>query len=159
MRNIKICPDCSAEYFAHIDKCAHCDTALMMPEEVTIVQEERKQCMKKDLEGRVIVKEGDKKWIDELYDVLIDANVPCNISADAGCNKGCSADTRSLMVSKQDVEKAVGFIEEHYARTHPEIQASNEMASQGKCPACGSTVGSDAVECTDCGLTLLIVEE
>ena len=41
---------------------------------------------------------------------------------------------------------------------HPEIKDSRELITQGKCPACGSPVGSDAVECPDCGLMLLIIE-
>jgi len=62
-------------------------------------------------------------------------------------------------VSSQDAEKASERIEEYCAELHPELQASREMMGRGKCPACGSPVSPDAVECPDCGLTLLIIED
>jgi hypothetical protein len=42
---------------------------------------------------------------------------------------------------------------------HPELRASNELISQGKCPACGSPVAAKDRECSDCGLTLLVIED
>ena len=158
MQQIKICPDCTTEYFPHIEKCADCGAVLLSSEENKKVQEGKRQLKDKALENQVVVREGDKKWMEELYQVLIDSDIPCLITADAGCNKRCSADTRRLLVSSKDVEKANELIEEYYSEIHPEAQASKKMVSQGKCPACGSPVGSDAVECPDCGLTLLIVE-
>jgi hypothetical protein len=158
LKQIKICPDCSTEYFPHIENCADCGAQLALPEDVKRVREEKKQLQEKALDDRVKIREGDKKWIGELYHALIDAGIPCTISADAGCNKGCSADTRYLLVSKADAEKAHVRIEEYYTEVHPEVQASKELESQGKCPACGSPVGPDAQECPDCGLILLIME-
>ena len=158
MQQIKICPNCTTEYFQHIENCADCGDALLLPEENKKKQEEKKRLKYKALENQVVVREGDKKWMEELYCVLIDFGIPCLITADAGCDKGCSADTRRLLISSQDVEKANERIEEYYTEVHPEVQASKEMVRQGKCPACGSPVDSDAVECQDCGLTLLIIE-
>jgi len=155
---MKICPDCSTEYFPHIKNCADCGAVLLSPEENKRVQEDKKRCMDRALEDQVVAREGDKKWIGELYDVLIDSGIPCVITADAECKKGCSADTRQLLVSSQDFKKAKERIEDYYTEVHPEIRASKEMVSQGKCPACGSPVGSDAAECPDCGLKLIIIE-
>lgn len=158
MSRIKICPDCLTEYFAHIGNCADCGTTLLSPDENRKSQEERTRCMEKRLEDQVLIKEGDKKWINELYHVLIDRGIPCLVTADSGCRRGCSADTRHLMVSREDAEKALELIEEYYGEVHPEIRASREMISKGKCPACASPVGSDATECGECGLMLIIVE-
>jgi len=158
MTQIKICPDCSAEYFAHIENCADCGTVLLLPEENRKMQEERRRCKEKSFENPVAVREGSLKWMDELYTVLINAGIPCVVNVDAGCNKGCCGDTCRLLVSAQDAEKANERIEEYFSEIHPEIKASREMMSQGKCPACSSPVTSDAVECPDCGLTLIIVE-
>jgi hypothetical protein len=158
MPQIKICPDCTTEYFAHIESCADCGAVLLSPEENRSVQEERKQCRERALENPVVVSEGDLKWMDELFNVLIDSSIPCLLNTDAGCNKGCCGDKYRLQVSAQDAERANERIQEYYAEVHPEIQASKEMMSQGKCPACGSPVNPDTVECPDCGLTLLIIE-
>jgi hypothetical protein len=159
MSQIKICPDCQTEYFPHIECCADCGTLLLLPEEIKKVQVERKQCIDKDLANSVVVREGSSKWINELFNVLIDSNIPCVVNADAGCNKGCCGDTYRLLVSSQYFEKAQERIEQYCMEIHPEIKASKELISQGKCPACGCPVGSNAVECPDCGLILLIVEK
>ena len=64
-----------------------------------------------------------------------------------------------MLVSPENVEKANERIEEYCMEIHPEIKDSKELISQGKCPACSCAVDSDAVDCPDCGLTLLIIEE
>lgn len=158
MTQIKICPDCSAEYFAHIENCADCGATLLLPEENQKIQEERQRCKDKSFENAVVVREGSLKWMDELYNVLINAGIPSMVNTGDGCQKGCCGDTCRLLVSARDAEKANEQIEAYYAEIHPEIRTSREMMSQSRCPACGSPVSSGAVECPDCGLILMIVE-
>jgi hypothetical protein len=159
MNRNKICPDCETEYLPHIEKCADCGTVLLLHEEHRSVQEEKQRLTEKAIRNAVMVREGDLKWLDELCNVLIDAGIPCTVTSDTGCNKGCCGDKWQLIVSKADVEMAKERIEEYFVEMHPEIRASNELISQGKCPACGSPVVAGANECTDCGLTLVIIEE
>lgn len=114
--------------------------------------------METALENPVALREGDVRWIDELHRVLIDSGIPARIHSDPGCRKGCRGNTCRLLVSQQEAQRADERIEEYFAEIHPEVRASREMISQGKCPACGSSVGPAELECPDCGLTLLIVE-
>lgn len=155
---MKMCPDCSHDYLSHVETCVDCGAVLISLEEHVRLQEERKRCMEKALEKPVAVREGDVRWIDELQRVLIDSGIPSKIHSDPGCGKGCGGNTCRLLVSQQEAARAHERIEEYFAEIHPEVRASQEMISQGKCPACGSTVGPAEVECPDCGLTLLIVE-
>ena len=159
MNRNKICPDCETEYLPHIDKCSDCGAVLLLYEEYRSVQEGKKRLTEKAVSNAAMVREGDLKWMDELFNVLIDAGIPCTVTSDEGCKKGCCGDTWQLIVSKEDVERAKERIEEYFMEMHPEIRASNELVSQGKCPACGSPVGADAKECPDCGLTLVIIDE
>ena len=158
MQQIKVCPDCATEYFSHIKDCADCGTLLLSPEENRKVQQEKERCMGQALEDQIVVREGELEWMKELYNVLIDAGIPCVINADAGCKKGCCGGRDRLFVSSRDLGRANERIDEYYVEIHPEMQASKDMSSQGKCPACGSQVDSDAAECSDCGLTLMIFE-
>jgi hypothetical protein len=158
MNRNKICPDCEIEYLPHIEKCADCSAVLLSHEEHRQAQEEKKRLMAKAIEKAAVVREGDLKWLGKLYDVLIDAGIPCTVISDAGCKKGCSNKCR-LMVSTEDIEKAQERIEQYYMEIHPELRAANELISQGKCPACGSPVAAGGNECSDCGLTLVIIEE
>ena len=159
MNRNKICPDCETEYLPHIEKCADCGTVLLLHEEYTSGQEEKKGLMEEAIRNAVVVREGDLKWVDELYNVLIDAGIPCAATSDAGCNKSCCGDKWRLIISKEDLERAKERIEEYFMEMHPEIRASKELVSQGKCPACGSPVLAGVNECPDCGLILVIIEE
>ena len=159
MNRNKICPDCEIEYLPHIEKCADCGAGLLLREEHRQAQEEKKLLMAKAIEKAAVVREGDLKWLVKLYDVLIDAGIPCTVISDAGCKKDCCSNKCRLIVSTEDLERAQERIAEYYMEIHPELRASNELLSQGKCPACGSPVGAGDNECSDCGLTLVIIEE
>ena len=154
----KICPECKTEYLPHIEKCSDCGALLILPEDLIKVQEEKERLMEKAVEDEVIIREGDLDWMKELYAVLIDAGIPCTIRTDSGCKKGCHA-PHPLVVSRRDYERAQERIEEYFMEMHPEIRASRELVSEGKCPACGSLVSADDRECPDCGLPLVIIEE
>jgi hypothetical protein len=158
MNRNKICPDCEVEYLPHIEKCADCGKVLLLHEEHRQAREEKKRLAAKAIENSVVVREGDLKWMGELYNVLINAGIPCTVTSDAGCKKGCRPKCM-LIVSKDDFERAQESIAEYYMEIHPELRASNELISQGRCPACGSPVGTGDKECSDCGLMLVIVEE
>lgn len=155
----KICPHCEAEYLPHIEKCADCGAVLLMMEDYKKAQAEKKRIGEKIVENTVVVREGDLNWMGELRAVLIDAGIPCAVHSDAGCKKGCCGAACRLLVSSEDIERARERIEEYYMEVSPELRASNELLREGKCPACGSPVGTDERECQDCGLALLIVEE
>src|SRR4030067_2170285 len=159
MNQNKICPNCEIEYLPHIEKCADCGAVLLLHEEHRQAQEEKKRLMAKAIENTAVVREGDLKWLGKLYDVLIDAGIPCTVISDAGCKKSCCSNKCRLIVSTEDIERAQERVAEYYMEIHPELRASNELLSQGKCPACGSPGAAGADECSDCGLTLVIIEE
>lgn len=154
----KICPNCKVEYLSHIEKCADCGAVLLSPEENRQTQEEKKRLMAEAIENSVVVREGDLKWLGELYKALIDSGISCTVTPDAGCNKGCRPKCL-LVVSSEDFERAQERIAEYFMEIHPELRASSELISQGRCPACGSPVGTNDKECSDCGLKLVIIEE
>ncbi|MGO9611479.1 MAG: hypothetical protein ACLPX5_00375 [Dissulfurispiraceae bacterium] len=159
MNRNKICPDCEIEYLPHIEKCADCGAVLLLHEEHRSAQKDKKRLTAKAIEDSVVARAGDLKWLGELYNVLIDAGIPCTVTSDAGCHKSRCGDKCRLIVSKEDLERAQERIEEYFMEIHPEIEASNELISQGKCPACGSPVGAGDHECSDCGLTLVVIKE
>jgi uncharacterized OB-fold protein len=154
----KLCPDCGTEYLPNIEKCADCGTVLLLHEEYVSVQEEKKRLIEKAFENAVVVREGDLKWLEELHDVLINAGIPCTVASDTEC-KGRCGDNWLLITSKEDHERAKERIEQYFVEMHPEMLVSNELASQGKCPACGFPVAAGADECPDCGLAFVLEEE
>ena len=159
MNRNKICPVCQVEYLTHVEKCADCGTVLLLHEEHKRAQEERKRVAAKAIENAVMLRKGDLKWLRELSNVLIDSGIPCTITSDSGCNTYRCGDKLRLVVAAEDFERAQERIEEYFRELHPELRDSHELAKQGKCPACGSTVGADDNECSDCGLMLVVIEE
>lgn len=157
MNRNKICPDCETEYLPQIEKCADCGTALLWPEELEKAQDEKERLKEKAFENEAVVREGDLNWMSELYLVLIDSGIPCTVRSDPGCKKSCR-DKYRLVVLPEDSERAQERIEEYFTEMHPEIRASRELVSKGRCPACGSPVGAEDRKCHDCGLMLVIVE-
>jgi hypothetical protein len=158
MKRNKICPDCGTEYLPHVEKCADCGAVLLLSEEYEKVKEEEERIRQQALDDEVAIREGDLAWISELYSVLIDSGIPCAVRSDPCCGKGCRPAYR-LIVSRDDVQRALERIDEYFAEMHPEIRASRELLMEGRCPACGSPVGASDPACSDCGLVLVIEED
>ena len=87
MNRNKICPECEVEYMPHVERCADCGAVLLSHEELRQAQEEKKRLMEQAVENAAVVREGDLKWLGELYNVLIDAGIPCTVFSDAGVTK------------------------------------------------------------------------
>lgn len=158
MTEMKICPQCAYDYYPHVEKCAKCGVVLVSLEEHARMQEDKRRLAEQALEDPVAVREGDVRWMEELLQALTAAGIPCRLHADPGCATGCRGNTCKLLVSRRDAPRAHERCEEYFSEVHPEARASQEMMSQGKCPACGSNLDPAAAECPDCGLTLLIIE-
>jgi uncharacterized OB-fold protein len=154
---IKLCPECGAEYFASITECADCEVVLMTLEQIKhagLVETSLSDASASE----VIIREGEKEWIQELHHVLLDSGISCRISL-PDCTAEACGTTHHLLASEEDAAAATVRIENYYREIHPEISASETLAAEGKCPACGHHAGHDAKECPDCGLILLVEEE
>lgn len=155
----KICPECGTEYLPTIETCSDCGARLLLYEEFKKLQEERKCLAEQAVQDSVVVRKGDLKWMEELRNVLIDSGIPCAIDSDEGCSKGRCGGEWLLLVDKEEAESAHARIEEYFADIYPEMKESNELASLGKCPACGYSLSPGAIKCPDCGLQFVIDEE
>jgi rRNA maturation endonuclease Nob1 len=155
----KICPECKTEYLPHIEKCADCGAALLLPEELGKFLEEKRRIRQTAVQDTAVVREGDLDWLSELRTVLTDAGIPSAVRAASNCGQGCCGGAHRLVVSARDLQRAQERIEEYFMEVNPEVRASKELLQAGKCPACSSPVAADSRECPDCGLPLVIVEE
>ncbi|MBI5100941.1 MAG: hypothetical protein HZB33_03805 [Nitrospirae bacterium] len=155
----KICPNCKTEYYPHIEICADCGAGLLLSEEFSRAEAEKKRLGEKAPENTVMVLDGELDWMRELHAVLIDAGIPGAVQSNSDCRKGCCGTKCRLVVSPDDLARAQDRIQEYFMEISPELRVSHDLLMQGKCPACGSPVGADARDCADCGLSLVIVEE
>lgn len=153
--NIKLCPECGSEYYAHISACADCGVPLKIPEEI-----EKKRDMKPDVATHlpdewVAIREEGKEGIRELSGLLSRNGIPSQIALAPGCSTGKCGCRYLLIVAKSEATAAHNCIEEFHTQKYPEIKTSQEWELQGRCPACGYCVSPDTKECPDCGLLLM----
>lgn len=151
--DIKVCPECSAEYYSHVDECIDCESDLVLPEEIREIEVEKENFLKQSEGDVVVIREGRTDWIKELYQILNDKNIPSLISLSPGCKPGSCNSTSLLIVGKSDGEESDKLLHEHYLSTNPEARDESDIEGDN-CPACGSEAGPDIDECPDCGLAL-----
>lgn len=200
----KICPQCNAEYYAHIEMCKDCEIPLVspmtgLPDDVEMAEtgehdlvadpnrfdapteKESYNPPQNSVAGtdpihgsQGLAPEGgipdsaneesfDVKYIDsgpmtrlrELSNVLTSSGIQSSIVA--GPPGMCSTD-KALVVRAEEADKATDVVREYWKRVHPELAEALDNADAGLCPACGHSVGTDAKECSDCGLMLVIEE-
>ena len=175
--NVKICPECNAEFFPHIVECNSCDVELVTPEEAAEGSETinamtvpppaitGEDATLNTLTGELVCLEtGSPKKLSELQGVLRERGIETELvkeGAPAGgegivggggggssCNSQCM-----LLVGTQYRETAAEIIKGYWLKLHPELRNGEENADKGLCPCCGFKTGS-AEECPDCGLYL-----
>jgi hypothetical protein len=153
--DVKICPECDAEFFAHISECNGCHVALVspcapdLPEATTIPEPEDFELTEDNL--RIIsIEQGDIAKIDELHRALKARNIPSQvIVAKQSCNGGFI-----LQVPEYNVKNAFAAIDDYWQKVHPELKEAATREDSGQCPACGFELNSSPESCPDCGLSL-----
>jgi hypothetical protein len=161
MSGIKICPECNVEYFAHVNNCADCGATLVDPEALRQAQAPSASGLNighMDDEP-VSIREGEKDWIRELAEFLLEHGISCGIAQPQSCGSGSCGTTHHLVVARKDAERALQGIDHYYREMHPEMREAAELAANDCCPACGYKVGPNARECPDCGLMLMFEAE
>jgi len=159
MNRNKICPECETEYLPAIVSCADCGARLLLYEEYQNLRDKRTRLAEQSVQNSTVVRKGDLNWMEELRGVLVDSVIPCAIGLGDDCNKRSCSSEWLLLVDKAVAESAQARIEDYFAEIYPEMKASNELANQGKCPACGYSLKEGAAECPDCGLRLVVDED
>lgn len=149
--DVKVCPECDAEYYAHIDECRGCGVPLVFPGEAA---EQKVRAV--DDSPLVCIEEGTPERLNELSGALLAAGIEGQIlRADAG--GGCGGGGVGLYVPQSIAREAVNAIDDYWLKKHPELKEMEERMSQGICPACGAqlamtTTAGSIRECPDCGL-------
>lgn len=147
---VKICPQCGAEYFAHVKECRSCEVPLLTPEEAARQKEVPKA------EGAfVCVEEGDYDIITRLASALEASGIDNHIlrmKKDNSCSGGCGGDF-GIFVKQSLVRTAIDKLQFIWDKMNPEVREAEQKIEAGMCPACGSDMKGAAV-CPDCGLNL-----
>ena len=157
--NIKICPDCHAEYFGHVESCAECEVEL-----VTSISNPHDEAMHTENTGsreeNVLIEQGGLGVITELTEVLKEAGIEFQAgemeeTLDKVCSDGsCTPEKVYGIVVPASANNAAKEAFDNYWETmDPDMKIANERMLKGHCPACGYDA-SGATECPECGLNL-----
>lgn len=146
--DVKVCPECKAEYFPHVTECKSCETALVYPRELDKIKPPKAQ-------GRLIcVEEGDFEKIKGLSYELGRRGIECDMLNIAQGNTCSTAGEFGIFVPQTQVQSAISAIEEIMHKLYPELSESEARLNKGLCPACGADISANPGECPDCGLNL-----
>lgn len=150
--DVKVCPECDAEYFSHVDECRGCGVRLVWPGE-----EAPKVAKGAGDSPLVCIEEGDQTRLGELAGVLRGAGIETQILGTSQ-GKSCSGGI-GLFVPQDHAKLAVETIDSYWLNKHPELKEMEQMLNSGTCPACGAKLGTNTTvefsgTCPDCGLNL-----
>jgi hypothetical protein len=147
---VKLCPECGAEYFAHITECGTCEVALIFPEEL-----EKGPAPK--AEGDLVpIMQGDLQKMKEIAYGLKSKEIECQVLNAGGVGSSCCSSDGgyAVFVHQSIAREAARAADEVYRKLHPEIDEMDERYRQGQCPACGADARNAPGVCQDCGLNL-----
>lgn len=148
--DVKICPGCGSEFFAHIESCSRCDLPLIHP------GEERPQtAVAQSDEGSLVLLDSgspdDMKWLSGRLKKAGFHPQVLNLSGGGGC---CSSEGYGLFVEEPFALEAFKKVKEIRLNASPELEVMAEQISAGKCPACGADTGFALNKCPGCGLQI-----
>ena len=156
----KMCPECHEEYTLAATRCADCDVYLVDGSEFAVEEEELESFPPaSELE---CVRVAPLPWIRALSEALQQGGVVHRVepgSADAapeGQRPEVFGDVQlfGLYVRIEHFPAAREIDVSIAAQVLPEEAPSVEEGEEETCPACGTGLAVDVIECPDCGLRL-----
>lgn len=148
--DVKICPECGAEFFAHATTCNKCDVALILPGQ----EPPKRRFSQSDGDGELIaIMTGPSDRLREFSTELEFIGIENKVlnTGDASCS---TDKNYSLFVPASLAASSLQAIEDFKIRIYPELRQADERFLNGQCPACGADVKDNPDECPDCGLNL-----
>ena len=145
--DVKICPRCRAEYYAHITECKTCEVALIRPGEKEKEVEVKSPLDKDPL---VCVAEGDYEKMKAVSFALQEEGVKHKfLNAGSGKASCSSGPIFGIFSELSKADKTVMKVQDVWQRLYPSMNLDYDA---GKCPECGAPIKGTPNECPDCGL-------
>jgi len=155
-----VCPDCFAEHTRSVTHCADCGVELVTPD--TIAAAEVEAAEYPPASELDCVRVAPLAWIRALSEGLEQGGVPHRVEpareqdAPEGQNAAVfdGAQLFGLYVRTSEAAAARELDQSIAVQLLPDAAPPLEEGEEENCPACGSALASDSVECQECGLRL-----
>ena len=152
----QLCPQCRGEYTLAVTTCAKCGVALVAPSQLPDEPVAEEMPPASELE---CVRVAPIPWIQALSGALEELGVAHRVepATREDAPEGQNADFGDASLFGLYVaEAAVAAVRELDAQIEAlMVPQEGEALAEGEsdqCPACGSEIAADALECSDCGL-------
>ena len=159
-RRYKMCPECHEEYTLVATRCADCGVYLVHGDELAVEEEELEAFPPaSELE---CVRVAPLPWIRALSEALQQGGVVHRVEptgaddAPEGQRPDVFGDVQlfGLYVRTEHASTARELDDSIAAQVLPEEAPTIEEGEEETCPACGTGLAADVIECPDCGLRL-----
>jgi hypothetical protein len=155
---VRICPECGEEYTLVPSECADCRVPLVFPDEIEPEAAPIDFPPVSDLE---CVRVGPLPWTRALSAALESSEIQHRVEpdtrseAEGGVDRSTfdGADVFGTWVMPGHLEAAREIDKVVFAHIHGQQSDAPEASADEVCPACESPIGTDALECSDCGLS------
>jgi hypothetical protein len=155
-----VCPECFAEHTRSVTHCADCGTELVTPDAIAAVEAEAAEFPPaSELD---CVRVAPLAWVRALSEGLEQGGVAHRVEPareqdapdgqDAGVFDG--AQLFGLYVRESDAVAARELDKSIAVQLLPDEAPPLAEGEEENCPACGSLLAADVVECGECGLRL-----
>ena len=156
----KHCPACREEYTPTTERCVDCDVALVHEEELGPEEAAEEEEALPPVEALACVRVAPVAWIRALSEGLQERGIAHRVQeaqagdAPEGQSPGVFGNVRlfGLWVQEADLAEAAELDGVLAARLAPHEAPVAEEGEEESCPACGTPLADEAVECPDCGL-------
>ncbi len=153
----RLCPECRTEYLLTAERCADCDVALVHPDDVPEEAPPEELPPASELTG---VRVAPLAWMRALSGALQERGVAHRIEparpgdAPEGQRPDVFGNVQlfGLYVPEEAAAEAREIDGSIAAQLLPEEAPALAGDEQEACPACGTALSADAVECPECGL-------
>jgi ribosomal protein L40E len=144
--DVLICPECGAEYYAHVKTCKGCGVALVRPGRAGEAP---------SASGSLVcIEAGGYDRVSDMARSLKGAGFECGVLKTGGKSSCATGGEYGLFVDSAVASKAAMAIEDLWLKLHPEMKQTESRLLDGLCPACGARLQGAPSECPDCGLNL-----
>ncbi len=155
--DVKLCPQCGDEYTLRAEQCAECGVELVLPSQLEEAPPPEEFPATDQL---ACVRVGPIAWTRALSAALEQMEIRHRVEPDTrtpeegGVDRGefDGADVFGTWVMPNDFERAKTIDSEVFVHV---LGGETDAPNAGEdeiCPACGSALPVDALECPDCGL-------
>lgn len=159
------CPSCHAEYRDGIERCAHCELALVaqLPETDREKSDRLREAAGKGEAARIA--RATYAEACQMVELLHTRGVDAMVVGDSeSCGPGGHCSRFHVAVLPEDIEAAQDVLRDEFRRlvevsedcqgADPDALVDFDAEGQKACPACGASFEGTPEECPDCGLYL-----